>query len=160
MNISPGSMDIRKNILDILAALPKNRENRCTIVRLLWGIAAGPIITGHVDIIHCTPDGRLVIQIDDYRWVREIKRVSDIILHRINRMLSDLKCSEYAIRDLTIHSVAPKKPEIAPEEKAVPVTIPQDIMESASILKDDLKEAFLEWYKTVKAQHQPGNCIS
>ena len=153
MSLLSWKMDIRKSILEILATLPRNQENRLTMLRLLWQIAVGPIITGHAVIQACAPRGKLVVQVDDRRWIKEIQRVSEIILDRMNQMLLDLKCPEYTLCTLIMTPSYQKKIDVEKAKDHDLPTIPTEIIDSSSDMDEDLQKAFLEWYRTVNSKN-------
>lgn len=149
MSYMPGAMDIRRSILEILASQPRHPENRLALLRLLWETAAGPIITGHTEIKTCTSDDRLVLDVDDQRWIKEIQRVSEIILERINQMLLGLNCPEYTIHALITNQTNQKRKDVKKVKNLDSIRIPAELLESSSEMGDELRQAFLKWYRTV-----------
>lgn len=152
MNHLVGEKDIQTSILEVLASYPRHPENRLAMIRLLWQTTAGPIIARHTEIKTCTSDGKLILNVDDHRWIKEIQRVSEIILERINRKLLDLNRPEYLIHTLITTLSYQKKNEIQKVKNRNSTAVPNAILESASEMKDDLKKAFLEWYKTLNSK--------
>lgn len=157
MMILPGDLGIRKAILDVLADLPPTPGNRLSILRILWDAAAGSIISAHGTIRSCRKNGGVLVEVDDPRWIPEIRHSSGIIIERINRMLMDLQHPEYAIRSLEIipalQTSAPQKQSI----KKKKIAIPDEILEKAAVLSEPVRKVFLEWYQAVASKNQSEN---
>ena len=83
------------------------------------------------------------------RWIKEIHRVSEIILERINQMLLGLNCPEYTIHALITNQTNQKRKDVKKVKNLDSIRIPAELLESSSEMGDELRQAFLKWYRTV-----------
>ncbi|MBN1879620.1 DUF721 domain-containing protein [bacterium] len=158
MNMDPGDLGIRRAVLDILLDLPHDANHRVVMTRMIWDWAAGSIIAGHASIRAFRPDGRIILAVDDSRWIPELRSSSGLIIERMNRLFNELECDDYIVRSLEIHLSAQSAPKKNRHIEPLQIVIPDEILDQTQEMPEDTRRAFLEWYKAVRA-YQSGNCI-
>lgn len=155
MNLFQNGSDIRGILLDVLMQMPRGCGHREAVLRLLWQIAAGPIIAGHTEMSPTKREGKITIKVDDTRWIAEIRSSAGIIIERINGMLDDLECPEYCIRSLDIGTGRQKAPESKPASVSQ-TEIPEYILKKVEPMSEATRREFLGWYQVVR-KDQSGN---